>query len=912
MLLDRERERRLLEQVLKDLQVGKSRALVLRGEAGVGKTAILEQLIAQASACQVVQAAGIESEQELAFAGLHQVCTTMLDRLAILPGPQQAALRTVFGLSVGNPPDQFLVGLAVLSLFAEVARVRPLLCVVDDAQWLDHASALVLAFVARRLRAESVAMIFGVRDSTTGLESQAPELTGLDELRVGGLPEHQARALVVSARHGPVDESILDRILAESRGNPLALLELPRGFASTELAGGFGLRRSGRLPRWIEESFRRQIAPLPTDTQTLLLIAAAEPMGDPALLWRAADRTGIGVERDAAPAVAAGLLDLTPRIRFRHPLVRSAIYRAALPEQRRQAHRALAEATDPAKDPDRRAWHRAQAADGPDEEIAAELERCADRAQRRGGMTAAAAFLQQAAGLTPDPQRRARRALSAARVKLEAGSPSESLRLLTQAEAGPLDELQHAEVDLFRARIAFMTNRGSDGPSLLLKAATQLQQLDVRLARDTYLEALDAARFAAHLATGAGVHEVAEAARTVAPLTGPPRASDLLLDGLAVRYTEGYAAALPRLRQAVAAFRGPDLPTDEGLRWLWLASTTCPDQLWDDEGWEVLANRHLQLVRDTGAFAMLPLALTSSIVMHISLGELAVAEALLEEQKAVVQATEMPLAWYGPLFLAAWQGRAAEAFELIETGLEENARRGEGDGVIACGWGKALLCNSLGRSEEALSAAREATAAHLEIGTPYWSSLVELITAAVRVKHPELAADAFERLSRATSANGSNWALGLEYRCRALLSTDNAAENFYREAIARLAKTRIRGELARTHLYYGEWLRRENRGVDAREQLRCAHQLFTAMGAEIFVERAAGELAAAGETVHRRSVEGPGDLTAQEGHIARLASEGLSNVEIAARLFISPRTVEWHLSKVFAKLGVTSRRQLRR
>lgn len=912
MLLDRERERRLLEQVLTDLQGGKSRALVLRGEAGVGKTAILEQLIVQASGCQVVQAAGIESEQELAFAGLHQVCIAMLDRLAILPGPQQAALRTAFGLSVGNPPDQFLVGLAVLSLFAEVARVQPLLCVVDDAQWLDHASALVLAFVARRLRAESVAMIFGVRDSTTGLESEAPELTGLDDLHVGGLPEHQARALVFSARQGPVDESILDRILAESRGNPLALLELPRGFASTELAGGFGLRRSGRLPRWIEESFRRQIAPLPTDTQTLLLIAAAEPMGDPALLWRAADRVGIGVDRDAAPAVAAGLLDLTSRIRFRHPLVRSAIYRAALPEQRRQAHRALAEATDPAKDPDRRAWHRAQAADGPDEEIAAELERCADRAQRRGGMTAAAAFLEQAAGLTPDPQRRASRALSAARVKLEAGSASESLRLLTQAEAGPLDELQHAEVDLFRARIAFMTNRGSDAPSLLVKAATRLQQLDVRLACDTYLEALDAARFAAHLATGAGVHEVAEAARTVAPLTGPRRASDLLLDGLAVRYTDGYAAALPRLRRAVAAFQSPDLPTDEGLRWLWLASTTCPDQLWDDQGWEMLANRHLQLVRDTGALAMLPLALTSSIVMHISFGELAAAGALLEEQNAVVQATEIPLAWYGPLFLAAWQGRAAEAFELIETALEENARRGEGDGVIACGWGKALLCNSLGRSEEALSAAREATAAHVEIGTPYWSSLVELVTAAVRVRHPELAADAFERLSRATSANGSEWALGLESRCRALLSTDDAAENFYREAIARLANTRIRGELARTHLYYGEWLRRENRSVDAREQLRSAHQLFTAMGAEIFAERAAGELAAAGETVQMRSVEGPGDLTPQEAHIARLASEGLSNVEIAARLFISPRTVEWHLSKVFAKLGVASRRQLRR
>lgn len=912
MLLDRRSECHVLDRLIDDVQAGESRALVLRGDAGVGKTTLLRYLFDRARGCRVERAAGVQAERELAFAALHQVCAPMLDRLPALPGPQQAALSTAFGLSAGSPPDRFLVGLAVLGLFSEVARERPLVCVVDDAQWLDQASGQVLAFVARRLLAESVAVILAIRESATGQEPEVPEFAGLPELLVGGLPETEARALLASTRHGPVDERVLDRILAESQGNPLALLELPRGFTPAELAGGYGLLSTVGLPHRIEESFQRQVAPMPAETQQLLLIAAAEPMGDPVLLWRAGDRFGISLETAAAPAVAAGLVEIGARVQFRHPLVRSAIYHAASPEQRRDAHGALAQVIDPTADPDRRAWHNAQAATGPDEDIAAELERCADRAQARGGMTAAAAFLEQATDLTPDPRRRGERAMAAAQAKLAAGMPDPSLRLLSLAEAGPLGELQRAEVELLRARIAFTMNRGSDAPSLLLKAATRLGQLDGKLARETYLDALDAARFAAHLASGAGVREIAVAARAATPSPGPPRAADLLLDGLAVRYTDGYAAAVPQLKRAVTAFRSPDLPPDEGLRWLWLASTTCCDHVWDIESWEVLATRHVQLVRETGALAILPLALTSSIVMHTSLGELSVAAALLEEQEAVAQATGIPLAWYGPLFLAAWQGRATEAFNLINAGLEENARRGEGDGIIACGWGKALLCNSLGRYEEALAAATEATRTQVEIGKPYWASLVELVTAAVRAGRPEAATDAFERLTRMTHAAGTDWARGLETRCQALLSSGQAAETRYREAIDRFAKTRIRGELARTHLLYGEWLRRENRRVDAREQLRTAHQLFTDMGAEQFAERAAGELAAAGESVRKRTVETPGELTAQEAQIARLVREGLSNVEIAARLFISPRTVEWHLSKVFAKLHITSRRQLRR
>ncbi|MBO0850213.1 MAG: AAA family ATPase, partial [Pseudonocardia sp.] len=885
--------------------------MVMCGDAGVGKTALLEYALEKAAGCRVVRAAGIQSEMELAFAALHQVCATMLDRLPGLPGPQQDALRAAFGLGAGRAPDRFLLGLAVLGLLAEVARERPLVCVLDDAQWLDRESAQVLAFVARRLRAESVGMIFAVRGSGTGQEAEVPELAGLAELQVTGLPDDEARELLTSAYRGPVDAPVLDRILAEAGGNPLALLELPRGFAPTELAGGFGLLLGGsRLPGWIEESFQRQVAPLPAGTRQLLLVAAAEPVGDPVLVFRAAER--LGIDTSMPPRQVAGLVEFGGRVRFRHPLVRSAIYRAAAPGERRGVHAALAHVTDPDADPDRRTWHRSQAAEGRDEDVAADLEHCAARAQARGGLAATAAFLERATELTPDPRRRGQRALGAAQARYHAGNPELSLRLLALAEASPLGELKRAEVDLLRARIAFTMNRGRDAPALLLKAAEQLEPLDVVLARDTYLEALDAARFAAHLASGAGLQEVAEAARSVAPSPRPPRAADLLLDGLAVRFTDGYSAAVPLLKDAVTAFQRPDLPTEEGLRWLWLAGTTCPDHLWDERGWEALATRHVQLVRDTGALAVLPLALTSCIVMRTFLGELTTAAALLEEQEAVVEATGAPLAWYGPLFLAAWQGREVEAFKLIDAGFEENERRGEGDGVIACGWGKALLCNSLGRYEEALAAARQATERQLEIGTPYWASLVELVTAGARSGQLEPATDAFRRLASLTQASGTDWALGLEARCRALLSEGDSGESWYREAVERLGRTRVRGELARSHLQYGEWLRRANRRVDAREQLRTAHEMFTAMGAQAFAERAANELAATGESVRKRSVETTTGLTVQETQIARLVREDLSNAEIAARLFVSPRTVEWHLSKIFAKLQITSRRQLRR
>jgi DNA-binding CsgD family transcriptional regulator len=900
MLRARRGECEVFDRLLEAVRAGRSGALVVHGEPGVGKTALLEYAIGSASDLRVLRAVGVESEMELAFAALQQLCAPMLDRLGRLPGPQHAALATAFGLSEGVAPDRFLVGLAVLSLLSEVAEERPLLCVVDDAQWLDRASAQALAFVARRLLAESVAMVFATREPTE-------EFRGLPELVVHGLRHDDARELLTSVIRGPLDELVGERIVAETRGNPLALLELPQGLTPAELAGGFGLGGTLPLSGRIEESFQWRLEALPAETQRLLLVAAAEPVGDPVLVWRAATRIGVSVEA-GDPAAAAGLLEFGGRVRFRHPLMRSAVYRSALPGDRRRVHHALAEATDPEVDPDRRAWHRAQATPGPDDDVAAELERSAGRAQARGGLAAAAAFLERAAGLTPEPARRAERALAAAQAKQQAGAPDAALELLAIAEEGPLDELRRARVDLLRAQIAFAVNRGSDAPPLLLRAAKRLEPLDAALARETYLDAFGAAMFAGRLATGSGLLNVATTARAAPSSSQPPRAPDLLLDGLARRFTDGYAAGTPMLKRALGAFRSKDLPREEGLRWLWLACTTAVD-LWDDEAWEVLADRHLQLVRDAGALALLPIALSTRGAVHMYAGELSAAAALLEEVKAVTEATASPLAPHGALALAALQGHEAEAAQLIDATVSDVERRGEGIGLAVVHWASSLLYNGLGRYEDALTAAQKANEhAEAQVGS-MWAP-VELVEAATRSGNPDRAAVALQELAEMTRASGTDWALGIEARSRALLSENEAAERLYREAIDRLGRTQVRVELARAHLLYGEWLRRERRRLDAREQLRTAHELFTAMGIEAFAERAARELLATGERARKRTVETSGQLTAQETQIARLARDGLSNHEIGARLFISPRTVEYHLHKVFTKLDISSRNQL--
>jgi DNA-binding CsgD family transcriptional regulator len=900
MLRGRRQQVEALDELLADVRAGHSRALVVRGEPGIGKTALLNHAAGAAADFQVAQGDGVESEMELPYSTLQQLCARMLHRLDRLPPPQRDALSVALGLQSGNAPDRLLVGLAVLGLLSEVAAEQPLLCLIDDAQWLDQTSAQALGFVARRLDTESVAVIFGTRDRAGG------DLAGVPELTVRGLAAADARVLLAAVIPGRLDESVRDRIIAESSGNPLALLELPHGVTVAELAGGFGVAGALALAGRIEQSFLRRIQRLPEPTQRLMLVAAAEPVGDPALLWRAAGRLGIGADA-AAAAEADGLLTVGARVIFRHPLVRSAVYQTAPVSDRRIAHRALAETTDPGIDPDRRVWHRAQSVLEPQEDVAAELERSAGRAQARGGLAAAAAFLARAAELTPEPARRAQRALAAAQATHRAGNPDAALELLSTAELGPLDNLQLAQVKLLRAQVAFAVSRGSDVPPLLLAAAKLLEPLDVGLARETYLQALWAARFVSR--GGAGLMEAAEAALAAPPAPQPPRASDLLLDGLAVLLTGGYPAGIPILKRALSAFHRRSVTREEEIRWLEFACHTAVD-LWDDEAWGAVSTRHVQLTRDAGALSELPIALTSRIAVHLNAGELGAAMSLVEEVQTVTEATGSQIVPYGAVGLAAWQGREAQATELFEASMKEALRQGDGVGLTAVAWARAQLYNSLGRYEEALAAAEQASAHPQELFFSTWG-LVELIEAAARSGKRQRAADAFQRLTESTRACGTDWALGVEARSRALLSDGEVAERLYRESIDRLGHTRVRGALARAHLLYGEWLRRQNRRLDAREQLRTAHRMFASMRADGFAERAARELRATGERVGKRTTDTPDQLTARETQIARLAGEGLSNPEIAAQLFMSPRTVEYHLHKVFNKLEIRSRNQLR-
>jgi DNA-binding CsgD family transcriptional regulator len=901
MLLGRRSECEVLDGLLRGARAGRSGVLALRGEPGVGKTALLKYAIESASDLSVIRAVGVESEMELAFAALHQLCASLLDRLDRLPDPQRDALQITFGLSEGTLPDRFLVGLAVLSLLSEAADDRPLLCLIDDAQWLDRASAQALGFVARRLLAESVAMLFAAREP-------GEELRDLPELVVGGLGDNDARELLASVIRWPLDERVREQVVAETRGNPLALLELPRGLTPAQLAGGFGLPAAVGLSGRIEESFRQRLEALPEDTQRLLLLAAADPVGDSALVWRAAKRLRI-VGPAVQPAESAGLLEISARVRFRHPLARSAVYGAAAPGARRQVHRALAEATDAQLDPDRRAWHLAEATAGPDEDVAGELERAAGRAQARGGLAAAAAFLERATALTLEPSRRARRALAAAQAKHLAGAPDAALDLLAMAKAGPLDELARARVDLLRAQIAAASRVGSDAPSPLLKAAHRLEPVDVALARDTYLEAISAAQFAGPLARGGGLLEAAAAARAARAPAGPPRPVDLLLDGLATWFTAGCAAGAPLVQRALVAFRSEDIASEDALRWLVLASRVAGDGLWDHEAWEALVSRHIRLARRVGGLTLLPVALTARIYVHLFAGELAAAASLSEEIRAIKEATKGELAPYGALGVAAWRGREAETLELIEATIEEVVPRGEGLGVTGTQWAAAVLYNGLARYDDALAAAKPASRPPQAMGFAHWI-LAELVEAAARTGDREAAADAVDALTQTTRPSGTDWALGIEARSRALMCNGEEAERIYREAIERLGRARVRAELARAHLVYGEWLRRERRRLEAREQLRTARETLEMIGAEAFAERAERELVATGERARRRTVETREELTAQEGQIARLARDGLSNAEIGVRLFISPRTVEYHLHKVFNKLDIRSRNEL--
>jgi DNA-binding CsgD family transcriptional regulator/tetratricopeptide (TPR) repeat protein len=899
-LLGRVAECRALDRLVSDAVAGRSGVLVLRGEAGIGKSALLGYVAEGAAGMFVARTVGVESEMELAFSGLHQLCAPMLGHLDQLPPPQRIALATVFGLSAGPAPDRFLVGLATLSLFAEVAEQRPLVCILEDAHWLDGASAQILAFVARRLLAERVAIVGAAR---TGIGDAV--LAGLSELQLGGLGDSEALALLLEHLHGPLDAAVSRRIVAESHGNPLALLELPRSWTAAELAGGYGLPDHRPVIGRIEDSYARRLGLLPAATQLLVLAAAAEPVGDVALLQSAAVSLGIDMAA-SEPAEDAGLLRIRGRVEFAHPLVRSAVYRSAPAPDRRRVHRALANATNADVDPDRRAWHRACATPGPDDDIGAELERSAGRAQARGGIAAAAAFLRRAVELTEDPARRAERALAAAETSLQAGEFEEALRLVSVTAVEPLDDLQRARLDLLRGRLAYVTTGGVDAPRLLLSAARRLEAFDPGLACETYLIAWFAANPLGHVVGKDVMADICRAIETLPRQPGAPTRPQCLLEGLVRLITEGRAVATPVIQRAAAELR--NMSPAEIRRWGWMAPAAS-SAVWDDEGHRAISERNLRVIREAGAFAELPQHLLSVGLARLFAGDLGGVAAVMSETETIAAATGRYSGYLLPVLLAL-QGNEPEASPLIADVIEQASAPGHEGEAAPAHWAAAILYNGLARYDEAKAAAEKATWNRFNPWFPMWA-LAELVEAATRGGDVELARDALERLIETTEPADADFARGIEARCRALLADGDGADWLYGEAIDRLGRRQLRPDQARAHLVYGEWLRQEGRRPDARQHLRAAHEMFVTMGMEAFAERARRELIATGDRVRRRSPETRDELTAQERQIARLARDGLSNPEIAAQLFISAKTVEWHLGKVFVKLGVSSRRQLR-
>lgn len=891
------------------MQAGRSGALVVRGDAGIGKTALLEHIREEAATShfRVGSATGIEAEMQFAFAGLHQLCAPLLDHLDILPEPQQIALGVALGTRSGPTPDRFLVGLATLHLLAEAAEQEPLLCLIDDAQWLDQASAEVLAFVARRIAAERIALVFAIRDTS---EADADPFLGLPQLRLAGLGQREARELLATAVVTPLGEEVVDRIVAEAGGNPLALLEYPHSLQPARLAGGFELPDAADIPRRIERSFQQRTSMLPSETQLLLLVASADPTADARLLWRAAGKLGLDGEA-AAPAEAAGLLAIDNQVRFRHPLARSAIYRSATTADRRRVHSALARATDAHSDPDRSAWHHAQAVMYTDEEAAAGLVRSAGRARARGGVAAAAAFLEYAAKITPDPFVRASRSLDAAHAKHDAGASEAAQRLLTIAETGPLDELQRARVKLLWARTEFYLTRSSQVPRLLLDAAVELAPVDAPLSRETYLHALDAALVIGSRDPGCRAHDVAAAAVAAPPSPSPSRPADLLLDGLVTTFTKGFESGAPGLRLALEEFResgfdGEALGQMGSRHWLWLASRSA-SSIYDDDLLHVFTERNVRLAREASALTTLSRALDSQSVVMVLGGKFARASELAAESVAISLASGAEPLRYGRMFGTAWRGDEAETRRLHAKTME--FARGSGVDLWLAHYVLAVLHNALGNYAAAYEAATHACQPREFVNASL--ALPELIEAASRAGETESALSALEELESRARASGTQWALGLAASSRALTSTGHAAEESYREAIERLQQTQVTAYLARAHLVYGEWLRREGRRQAARECLRSAHEMLSDMGADAFAARAAVELRATGERPRKRSSPSTDELTAQEMHVARLVATGATNREVGTQLFLSPRTIESHLRNIYPKLGITSRRQLR-
>jgi DNA-binding CsgD family transcriptional regulator/DNA-binding MarR family transcriptional regulator len=892
-----------LEHLLDATRAGHGGTLVLQGEAGIGKTALLQFANNHATGFRLLRAEGAEFEMELPFAALHQLCLPVLERLEYLPEPHRDALTAAFGLRSASAPDPFMVGAGLTSLLSDVANEGPLLCVLDDAQWLDQASARALAFAARRIDGERVAMLFSRRDASPG-----DALQGLPCLELGGMDEDDARELLASEVHVALDVDVVDRIIDEARGNPLALLELPRGGRPADLAGAFALSHRQTVSATIEASFRRRIEQLPLRSRRLLLLAAAEPLGHLPSLREAAERLGLDL-KSAASAEADGLIELGRQVRFRHPLARSAVYLAATPAERREAHLALGETTDPELDFDRRSWHLALASAGPDEAVAQDLERSADRANARGGVAAAAAFLELAAQLTPGQARAATRALGAARAKFEAGDHDAASRLLTVTERHSQDGLELATVGALRARAEFQTTRSEAAAARLLRAAVRIASLDEAQARETFMQAFAAAMYVGRFSSAGGMTEVAEAVRESVRVPSHASPIELLLAALTAQELDGYVLAAPALRRAVDAFAAEADPAPATLEWMWMAAILATD-LWDEEAWRTLSERQVQRTRHAGLLGALPGALRFRALAHTMAGELADAAVLVAEAHAIERGAGGPNLLYADAALVAWRGERKRSLSLLESGRREATSRGEGRALSVLEYSNAVLLNGLGHYDAALAAARRVCDCD-ELGIRAFAS-VELIEAAVYAGNPEFAVEELDRLSARAAASGTDWAVGVQLRSRALLCGEpDAADGLFLGAIERLERTAIRTQLARAHLVYGEWLRRASRRRDARAHLTAAHDMLTSMGAGAFAARAARELRAIGQRARARTPGTVDELTVQELQVAQLVATGATNKEAASELFVSARTIDAHLRSVFRKLNVTSRRQLR-
>ena len=917
VLIGRSAEQAALGRLVDSLAHGLSAALVLRGDAGVGKTALLAQLPHIAPDVDFTWLSGVESETSLGFAGLHRLLIPHLHRMQEVPPVQRSALASALGLTEAKPTNVFLVGQAVLTMLADAAQARPLVCVIDDAQWLDQESVEVLAFVARRLFAEQLGVVFSVREPPRNQQFE-----GIAELSISGLETEEAAAMLATITSQRVDPKVAEHVAQMVAGNPMAVGEVGRQLADARLTPDLLLNGPLPLGRRLEEHFRTQVQDLPASCRAVLLLAATHTSTDTAVLRRAAALDGLDLEA-AAPAQTNSLIERGADIRFRHPLIRAAVYAAASPAERRHAHKTLAAVIDKTTDRDQHAWHLAAATLLPNENVAAELEGCAVIARSRGGYSDEASFLARAAALSPDSSRAASRYLDSATAALNSGAPHRATELLNLATPHLREPFARVHAQLIHVDI--IINSGLEPYTALtskrLEAARALITSDSALARQTLLEAIRSGILCGSYSSDTTLEQLGRTALDLWPaLDGAHSVDDFLLQGLATAITDRFTEAAPALRRAVGMLdqivSGTELESSTRLMifdtrvYLGHYAAIC---IFDDRRLIRLLRDAVDSQRERGILHSLVIGLHILAIHESVMGNISSAVAHKEEAHAVAKALgytgQRMSATLPNAQLLAWQGRDHEVLE-VTTSMFAFA------GYLQVGELKraarhALIVMHIGRGdyEQAFATGMQGLAdnyTHLEV-----ESLPSIIEAALRTGRQDVADDVLSKLRTIALASGTNWALGLLTRCSALAAAHKIeAEALYRESIAYLDETIVLTDQARAHLAYGEWLRRQQRYIEARTELRIAYDMFFSMGAPAFAERARVELAAAGAKIKKAKIGTLSTLTPQETQVVELAATGATNQEIATRLFLSTHTVAYHLTKAFRKLGVSSRREL--